>query len=57
MMTEQAPPNQLVRDVRAAEEIGFDFSARVLAVICWFRKKGPIAIREGPTYDRIEAYS
>jgi G6PDH family F420-dependent oxidoreductase len=26
MMTEQAPPDQLVRDVRAAEEAGFDFS-------------------------------
>jgi alkanesulfonate monooxygenase SsuD/methylene tetrahydromethanopterin reductase-like flavin-dependent oxidoreductase (luciferase family) len=26
MMTEPATPNQLVRDVRAAEAAGFDFS-------------------------------
>ena len=26
MMTEQSSPDQLVRDVRSAEEAGFDFS-------------------------------
>ena len=26
MMCEQSPPDQLVRDVRQAEEAGFDFS-------------------------------
>jgi hypothetical protein len=30
MMTEQAPPDQLVRDVRAAEEAGFDFSVHLV---------------------------
>jgi hypothetical protein len=29
MMTEQSPPDQLVRDVRAAEEAGFDEIALV----------------------------
>lgn len=40
MMTEQASPDQLVRDVRAAEEAGFDFSVSSDHYQPWLESQG-----------------
>ena len=40
MMTEQTPPDQLVRDVRAAEETGFDFSVSSDHYQPWLESQG-----------------
>jgi G6PDH family F420-dependent oxidoreductase len=40
MMTEQAPPDQLVRDVAAAEEAGFDFSVCSDHYQPWLEEQG-----------------
>jgi G6PDH family F420-dependent oxidoreductase len=40
MMTEQSPPDQLVRDVRAAEETGFDFSVSSDHYQPWLESQG-----------------
>jgi alkanesulfonate monooxygenase SsuD/methylene tetrahydromethanopterin reductase-like flavin-dependent oxidoreductase (luciferase family) len=40
MMTEQSPPDQLVRDVRAAEEAGFDFSVSSDHYQLWLESQG-----------------
>jgi G6PDH family F420-dependent oxidoreductase len=40
MMTEQSPPDQLVRDVRAAEEAGFDFSVSSDHYQPWLESQG-----------------
>ena len=40
MMTEQSPPNQLVRDVFKAEEAGFDFSVASDHFQPWLKEQG-----------------
>ena len=40
MMTEQSPPDQLVRDVRAAEEAGFDYSVSSDHYQPWLESQG-----------------
>ena len=40
MMTEPATPNQLVRDVRATEEAGFDFSLSSETYQPWLESQG-----------------
>src|SRR4051794_13132154 len=40
MMCEQAPPDQLVRDVRSAEAAGFDFSVISDHYQPWLREQG-----------------
>jgi len=40
MMTEQARPDQLVRDVRSAEEAGFDFSVSSDHYQPWLEEQG-----------------
>jgi G6PDH family F420-dependent oxidoreductase len=40
MMTEQSPPDQLVRDVHAAEEAGFDFSVSSDHYQPWLESQG-----------------
>jgi alkanesulfonate monooxygenase SsuD/methylene tetrahydromethanopterin reductase-like flavin-dependent oxidoreductase (luciferase family) len=39
-LTEQSPPDQLVRDVRAAEEAGFDFSVSSDRYQPWLESQG-----------------
>lgn len=40
MMTEQSSPDQLVRDVRSAEEAGFDFSVTSDHYQPWLSSQG-----------------
>src|SRR3712207_4831618 len=40
MMTEQSSPDQLVRDVRSAEEAGFDFSVTSDHYFPWLEEQG-----------------